>query len=474
MSSTHFKPPKNASSRSRLSIGLLLLWTALCGAESREAAWIPARWHSHDPATLELLRAGPVNCILLERDDWHETMVRAARKQGLAVLGVIRPGETAAITSRLAAQLGMNGVVLEGDFEQQALDSIRAITQKLAVIELPSRARIRLDSRDPITGTNQGLWPGLEIEHNGKTIVGPTSAPWINTNGGFLRFLVARTGRTTWLAVDPPPGNVFPVERYLQAIGDAAIPGARWVISIDSDFEARLLRRENGAVKDWRRIADHLRFYEQWRQASAFGTFGVIIDRKTGGLLSSFLLDMLAAQRTSALVIPPGRVEAGSLKRLSVLLDLEKDALNTEERRAVQEFVDDGGAVLNPPATARFPEPSPAKMIPERRDLDRLQSLWEMVYNATLRKNFGVRAFNTTGILTAVVTPDNGRSVIVHLLNYTDYPSETITVHALGNWKRARLYRPDAPPRELTVYKVAEGTATDVDAFTTSAAIHFE
>lgn len=458
------------------AILVMVLAAAAGSAAPPPPEWIPARWHSHDIALLPLLTQSPVNCILLEPADWDPAFLRAAASDGIAALAVIRVPDNARVLVDRALHMNVAGVLLEGDFDVSIADAVRAVVTRAhrTYIELPSRARIRLDTADPVTGTNQGLWPGLEIEHNGKTVAGPTSSPWINTNGGFLRFLRARTGAAGWLAVDPPPHVIFPVERYLQAVGDAAIPGARWVVSLDADFESRLLRHDPPAVQDWNRIAGQLRFYEKWRHAAGFGTFGVVMDRNTGGLLSSFLLDMLAAQRTSARVIPPGRVSTDSLRRISVLLDLEPATLTADERAAVRDFVSRGGVILDPPATARFPEPSPQQMIPNRRDLDRLQGLWEMVYNATLRKNFGVRAFNTTGILTGVATNDAGRSVIVQLLNFMDYAGEQISVHALGTWKRAVLYTPGTQPRELRVYPVKEGTAVDVDRLSTSAAIHFE
>jgi hypothetical protein len=453
--------------------GIAAAMAAIAGTPSE---WIPARWHSHDPATLELLDDSPVNCLLLEPADQDRRFSGAAAKRGAVVLAVVHPGPMAEDQLGRAASFGMNGLVLEGDFEAPVLARLRtaAAHAGLLVVELPSRARIRLDSGDSIVGTSQGLWPGLEIEHNGKTIAGPTSAPWIYTNGGFLRFLKARTGATVWLGVQPPKGTVFPVERYIQAIGDTAIPGAHWVLALDPDFEKRLYAGETEARKGWKRIAAHLRFYQQWRHAANFGRFGVVMDRDTGGLLSGFLLDLLAAQRTSATVIPPGRVSAKALRGVSILLDLESESLSEQERKSLADFIAGGGMVLEPPKSVQFPPPDENQVVPDRRDLDRLQGLWEMVYNATLRKNFGVRAFNTVGVLTGVTTPDRGRSVLVHLLNFTDYSGEAITVHALGTWKHARMYQPEGPSVDLTVYPVKEGTAVDVDRFATAIAIQFE
>ncbi len=57
--------------------------------------------------------------------------------------------------------------------------------------------------------------------------------------------------------------------------------------------------------------------------------------------------------------------------------------------------------------------------------------------------------------------PD-AKSILVHLLNYTDYPAEDIALQVLGAWHRARLYTPDAPVRELPVYPMKDGTGIDV------------
>ena len=39
------------------------------------------------------------------------------------------------------------------------------------------------------------------------------------------------------------------VQNYLQAIADAAISGARWVVALDDDFSARLLKSDPAAVR---------------------------------------------------------------------------------------------------------------------------------------------------------------------------------------------------------------------------------
>ena len=48
-----------------------------------------------------------------------------------------------------------------------------------------------------------------------------------------------------------------------------------------------------------------------------------------------------------------------------------------------------------------------------------------------------------------LATPD-ASSMLVHLVNYTEYEkTDPVSVHVLGQWKRARLYAPTEPVREL-------------------------
>lgn len=66
---------------------------------------------------------------------------------------------------------------------------------------------------------------------------------------------------------------------------------------------------------------------------------------------------------------------------------------------ALEAFAGAGGTVVNPPAGWRFPEVSPEQIATNRRQSDSIQPIWEAIYDATLRKNFGVRTLNTASVL---------------------------------------------------------------------------
>ena len=93
---------------------------------------------------------------------------------------------------------------------------------------------------------------GDSAEEEGHTKAAPSGGPWINTNGGFLRFVrAAAPDASIWLGNLPPKNTIITPEHYVQAICDAAIIGARWIIALDDDFRQRLLKREANAVRDW-------------------------------------------------------------------------------------------------------------------------------------------------------------------------------------------------------------------------------
>src|SRR6185369_16187636 len=229
------------------------------------SGWVPARWNSGDPQSLDRLRGGVVNCILVEPQNWNPPFLEAAKRHHIAIFGLIRTVADA----RRAARLKIDGVALEGEFDPAEKARIRAAAGDKNLVELPGRGEMRLDSGDRVVGTWQGLWPGIEIEHGGgAATAGPTSTPWINTNTGFLRFARAATDSAIWIGEKPPAGVAFPTQRYSLAVADAAMAGARWIVALDSDLERRLLAGESQALGVWRQIEAQIRYWDNpaWRE----------------------------------------------------------------------------------------------------------------------------------------------------------------------------------------------------------------
>ena len=90
------------------------------------------------------------------------------------------------------------------------------------------------------------------------------------------------------------------------------------------------------------------------------------------------------------------------------------------------------------------------------------------------RTNLGARLFNVSSMLSNLVGTPDGKRLALHLVNYTDFPVESITAHVLGTYTHARMYAPGAEPKELPVYKVEEGTGVDIDKVDVLATVVFE
>jgi hypothetical protein len=430
--------------------------------------WVPARWNSGDPASLELLAETPVNCILLESSNWNADVVKKASGRGIATLGVLHAGTDLSGLARRAASLHLTGVLLEGDFEPPATDQVKSglADSGLIVIELPVRRRIRLDSRDSIIGTSEGLWPGVQPEHGGSVRSGPTSNPWIDTNTGFLRFLRAANDAAQWIGVRPPPKRAVSVDQYGVVMADAAMSGARWIVSLDDDLDRRLLAGQPQALADWKKISAYLGYFEkrkEWRDYKPYSKFAVVQDAESGGLLSASLLDMLSVQHTAVRPVLTRRLDKESLHGARVVLNVDAESISAGQKAALKDFVSSGGVLVNPPRGWRFPQTSEKRLTPDRRQMNQIQGLWEVTYTVTVRKNFGARTFNTSSVLYNLLATPDTKSLLIHLVNYADVPAETIAVQVLGEWKHARLYRPGMPTVDLPLYPIKEGTAVDID-----------
>ena len=58
------------------------------------------------------------------------------------------------------------------------------------------------------------------------------------------------------------------------------------------------------------------------------------------------------------------------------------------------------------------------------------------------RRNLGARLFNVSSMLSNMLVSADGKQVVVHLVNYSNYPVEAVTVHLLGEF---HLFKSDIP-----------------------------
>jgi hypothetical protein len=431
------------------------------------------RWPSSDPAALARLEGSPVNCILLESAHWQPALLASAAKRNLHPLAVIRSAGDIPILP----QSGISGLVIETSLPLPTLKTLRD-RYPLALI-LPRRDM--LDSCDAeICGTREALWAGIRLEQDSAAHAAPSSAPWIDTNIGFLRFAAALNSGILWLAHQPPPGTLWPVERYLSAIADAAAGGGAWVVSLDPDLFHRWLAGDSRAAAAWSRISAHAAFfrkYRDWLRLPPSGRLAVIQDVSSGAILSAGLLDMIGSRHTPARIVPPSKISPDRLKGARIAINVEPATLPGPARSGLKQFAASGGRLVSNPEDFRFPK-QPGYLLDlnklPKEELDRFEFLWRQLLATTRGENLGVRLFNVASILSSLVAdPATGRTYLL-LVNYADHPAENVTMYIPGKPKSARLYTPEGQSKLLESYPVEEGLAFDLERFATAAIIEFE
>jgi hypothetical protein len=437
------------------------------------ANWVPARWATNDPASLDLITGTPVNCLLLEQKLWSSPFSNKASSMNIAVLGVVRPGSDVGQSVRTAKEQGLQGIVLEGDFDSADTANARKAAVDLSVIEMPSRRSLRFDSSDRILATGQGVWPGIQVvDEKDKAHAMPSGGPWIDTNTGFLRYARAMHRGEFWMGVTPPPKQVYPLDRYLMVIGDAAMVGARWVVALDEDFSKRLQARDANAIRDWKRIGQHLKFFEDHRadrDLPIYGQMALIQDAVSGALLSGSVLDMIAVKHTPVRPVPGSRLSPQTLDKATMALNVDPASLTPQQSEVLKNFTRGGGTVLNGPPEWKMPATSKNQLTVDEADVKKLDDIWKDVNNMINRRNLGVRLFNVSSMLSFLQSSADSKRAVLQLVNYSGYPVENVTAHVLGRFKKATIYLPEGATKSVETYDVEEGVATGLDIATVPA-----
>ncbi len=455
-------------------VAVLTFATALYG--SAPSAWVPARWPWADAQSLDLLSGTPVNCLLVKT--YSPRFIEAAEARGVATLAVLTPGGDVAAEARRALAAKVTGLVLEGDFAEGTAAAVREAAGAAPVVELTARNRMPLKSGAPVIGTYQGVWPGISPLDDGHSKAGPTGSTWIDTNTGFIRAARAWGGGELWIANQPPPRTAVTGARYLQVIADAAMSGAHWVVALDPDFAARLRKGEAAALGDWRRMGDLLRYFEQhrewWRMREA-GGLALVQDPDKGGLVSGGILDMIAVKHTPVRPVPRQLLTADALAGASMAVNVDGNALTAQQKEVLRNFTRTGGTLLTGPPGWHDQSPTGEGITLDKAQVDQLNDIWSEM-NATIgRRNLGVRLFNAASMLSNMLVSADGKTAVVQLVNYSDYPVESVAVHFLGGYKKATLLTPEGVNRPLEVYQTEDdGGGVDVDKVSVCATIVLE
>jgi hypothetical protein len=448
----------------RLCLPLFLLACRLAAIPSPEQ-WVPLRWPSADSATLALLDGTALNCLLIPEEKLSAEFARAAHAKNLVVLATLTPGSGVAPRAKKALDLGLDGIVLDGAFSEPERKALNDLGKP--VIYLGLRGEIPLDENAPaIIGTFQGVWAGINPHEEGSAKAAPSGAPWIDTNAGFLRFVRASTNRSFWLSATPPANSVITVQRYVQMICDAAMVSARWVITFELAFYEKLFAGEAKSIREFQRMARVVAFLEENRalsQLPSYGQLAVIEDVQNGALLSGSVLDMITVKHTPVRPVRSKQIKPELFADAKMAVNVDPQSLAAEQLQILRGFTRAGGTVLTAPAGWRMPEPKADQVTLDAKDVEKLDQIWKEVNSMTGRRNLGARLFNVSSMLSNMTATTDGSKVVLYLVNYADYPVDTIAVHLLGKFKKATVYWPERKPKQVELYENEDGVGADVD-----------
>ncbi|HEX4750681.1 MAG TPA: hypothetical protein VH302_14145 [Bryobacteraceae bacterium] len=393
------------------------------------SACVPVEWPSADPASLSLLNDSSVNCLLIQKSQWNAALVEQGHKRGLKLLAVIDVGAT-------STPAGADAVVIAAPNRNIAWSG------KVPAVFLTSRNE--LGDSGGVVAISQAVWP--EIRTGDDTISTPSSAPWINTNLGYLRYLRSHVQGTIWITSPSPKKAEISARALQQAVADAALAGARWIATPDPQTIAGAMRGDGVSLSAWQNVRRLVEFIHNLPDVSKLKTYsrlGINVSPSTGALVSGGVLDMVGAQHI------PFQVTNSSVG-FDKFFDFADNAL------------------------VKFPATSIGRTAIRAEDVDDLEPIYRRVEVDVGRTNYGLRVFNGAGLLSAPYALPDNKGALVLMTNYTDAPAENITLHVLGHWTKATLDQSGQQSRSLVTYPVKTATAVEIDSLDIFGAIRVE
>ena len=497
----------------RICVSVLLICLAFAiqpGLAGNPNTWIPVRWQGgplelqrrarertlptdsalretirqwYDPATLDLLRGTPINCLLVtwsaggdsETEQQQQRHVKAyaweARTRGIAVLGLVHPGGVPSSFVGPAVEAGLDGLVLEGEFpggERFVSEVRRALQSKnsaAVVVPLIAREKHAPSLDTPILAAADAVAPGLREFARGVEAT-PSSEPWIDSNIWLARSICSWSGiRPVWLG-EHLATNAAPAD-YLRAIADAAVGGGRWVVALSDELHHGLRQKQPEATAAWRRIAAYLKFQQEhadWYEYAPFAVYGFIQDSSgKDRAISGENLNLACRQRIPLRVIERAQLSAAALEGLRAVHGIDLIQPTEQERKILSAFVENGGLAVAGPSWKQMEIPKnqdfavlPAgrgRVAVYRDEWPEPGSLAKDLVDLLGRDNLGVRFFRAASVLSHISIDKTGNRMLVQLLNYASYSADSVLVRVVGDFRTARFYTPESAPEEVALEK---------------------
>lgn len=431
-----------------------------------------ARWY--EPATLSLLEDSPANCLLVtwsapgdvaleaEQHQLVKAYAEVAHKRGLAVLGLVYATGDASKIAADADRAALNGLILDGEFPPEFPAALRRAAGSMLVIEIANDAASWRWKPAPIIAVTGVAPSGRNLSEMGIRGA-PSSEPWIESNIWLVRsFDLASPSHSVWISSQLE--NASSID-YARAVADAAAAGGHWIVSLDDALRAKLCARDASALETWRRLSSYVKFAEShaaWRAFAPYGNVGIVLDPASAKPdATDEYLNLTTRRQLPYQLVTRSALDA-TVAKFRALLITELDPPSGAERKALQDFAENGGLVIagpswgNAPKTEPFAEVSVGKgRVVVYKDPDP-QAVAHDLKELLSDDELGVVPFNVPSVITSASGGGPGQPLLVQLVNYFDHPVEAITLRVAGKFRSAHLETPEAAPLDLPV-REAEG-----------------
>jgi hypothetical protein len=483
----------------RFALWLALAPAALCAGPP--ASWVPARWDGgpvevarrtgdralsdpairnatsrwYDPATLALLEGTPINCLLLTLSAGADAQIekrqsqlvkeyaRRAHERGMAVLGLVYAGADLDLVVGAMGDAQLEGVVLEGELGRdpafaRGLEQRLRVRNSAAVVIPIAPARLLREGAGPVIAV-EGVPPGVG-KAGDTTTASATAGVWIDSNMWLARSFRGGADRPVWISHGTRAGSPGACVR---SIGDAAAAGARWIVTVDDEWRARLLQRDDAAVAEWRAMMSGLAWFEdrtEWREFAPYGRVGIVLDTAAGAPEDAEeFLNLVARRQIPYRVIYRRDLGAAALAGMHAVLAFGFNPPTEAERKLLTAFAARGGLVLTGPSWGGAPKEQSYTVLAEgegeivvyRERSPDPESVARDLNDLVPTPELGVSVFDAPSVLSYVSASADGKRMLIRLANYATAPSGPVQIWVTGRFGSARLESPDLPPAELVV-----------------------
>ena len=298
------------------------------------------------------------------------------------------------------------------------------------------------------------------------------------------------SGRPIWLAHRPKlyRDQPFELPDYIRAVADAAMAGGRWIVALDAGWQAGLAAGDKSTLASWKRLGETIRFFDrrpEWKDLAPQPALVLVHDPNSPSVFTTMdVLNMLAVRHVPHRVLLRADLEAGETPAGAAVLAYDQAPPAGGEHAALQAFADSGGMLLFGPVWAMYEYKGGEdfKRVIPRKGTKVAYPAPELngdKFAGDLRgriekKDAAPKIYNVGTIMSRYSVDADGGLSVLQLTEYSDYPTENVTVRLPHVVSRARFLPLEGPEEDLEIYETEHGSEVVVPEVPSYCAIVFE